>query len=413
MNNRQMYNYAKEHGCIYSNEEIKRRIRLFGNVKRFRIYESDQEHLNDNWPAYLFFDRVNRIYYNINFEKMVRNGDRLMTEAEYDAEFAIPLQAIPTVQEVEYFTAEELQRIETINNEMNINHFYSYGGGDPIYERLGVFKDGRNDCSPTIGFEIETNLDLGCAADQNLIAREYLDKRLGHIESDSSISGVEFNSHIFTWNKLKKIRPLFDKQLLDFANAGLAASTGAGLHIHIGRRAFTSEKAFQKFYYIINKASNRRFWTAVARRDETRFCSYPSIPDEDLAALQRSVSSRRQEHGISVNQQHSATYEIRIFQSTLSTDVLYGCIEILLNLVNLCNNEQIDRISSSQLKEGEYAAKYSRLFYSPDFTTDLSFMAPLSRERLVELVNEALTNGDTSLGMRYLQQIQQLERGNG
>ena len=64
----------------------------------------------------------------------------------------------------------------------------------------------------TIGFELETNLDLGVRLDRDLIASDYLDPRLGHIEADGSISGVEFNSHIFTWKMLQKIKPLFEAQ---------------------------------------------------------------------------------------------------------------------------------------------------------------------------------------------------------
>ena len=409
---RDMVHLAKVNGSIWSPAMIEQKARALGSIKRYQpksLIIHEEEKL-------VFYNRVERFYLDVNFEKLVYADGDYYTEQEYAARFAVPLEPLATVSEPEYFNSEQLSRIETMKNE--ILRFYPYGQGDFIYNNLGIFRDGEDDRSMTIGFELETNLDLGVRLDRELIASNYLDPRLGHIESDSSITGVEFNSHIFTWKMLQKIKPLFEHQLASFTKAGLCATSGAGMHIHIGRSAFASEKAFQRFYYAVNSPLARSFWITVARREGNSYCAYADLARDNLAALTQTISSQSQSHGVAVNQQHRSTYEVRIFQSTLNIDVIYGCIAVLVKLIEWCNDDDRHSYNLGLLfSNNPQADKFNRLIsYSAirtDVTLDVSFLAMLSQERLIELVNEALTRSDTTMAMQYIQMMQNQQRRRG
>ena len=410
---RDMVHLAKVNGSIWSPAMIEQKARALGSVKRYQ----PEVRIIHGQEQTVFYNRVERFCLDVNFERLIEVDGDYYTEQEYANRFAIPLEPVAAVSEPEYFNAEQMARINTMEDE--ILQFYSYGRGDFIYENLGIFRDGADDRSMTIGFELETNLDLGVRLDRDLIASDYLDPRLGHIEADGSISGVEFNSHIFTWKMLQKIKPLFEAQFANFTKAGLVATSGAGMHIHIGRSAFTNERAFQRFYYAINSSVARGFWTSVARREGNTYGAYADLDRGNLASLTHYISSQSQSHGVAVNQQHRATYEVRIFQSSLNIDVVYGCIALLVRLVEWCNDD--DRCSfelGSLFANNPHTDKFRRLVsYAAsgrmNTTVDMSFLTALTQERLIELVNEALTRSDTTTAMQYIQMMQNQQRRRG
>ena len=401
MDKRTMYNKIKELGSIYSDAYIHAKIDEYPTVRNFRITDTDTV---DYGRQTLF--TLHNEGFDKDFRKFVKHDRQWMSESYYEERYLIPLQPQATEEAEEFFTEAQISRIEQLNSRFNLRRFHSYGSGDQVYNEIGVLSDGDNDDSPTVGFELETQMALGCGIDRQAVASEYLDIRLGHVESDGSISGVEFDSHIFTWNKLKKVKPLVEKQLTRFVEAGLAASQGAGLHIHIGRNAFASEESFRTFYYIINAAQNQAFWETIARRTSNNYAQYRAISDRSLRHVMNSINRHRNEHGAAVNQEHTATYEIRIFQSTLSADVLYGCIEILMNLVKMCNQGD-DVINMAALLNGDYAQKYSRILSERNIarhtaSVDVTFLKRITMDRLRELVNEALAAGDVITAQSYL-----------
>lgn len=416
MNARQMYNIAKEHGSIYADHVIKQKIRELGSNVFWWEPVVELAILHDGSLHQLFYNRRDCKYIDHNFVEIVQHDGLWMTLEEYNSRFQTSVFEHQQAND-EYFSDEENAHLATMTRTLALNEFQSYGYGDRVYRNIGILKDGNDDTSPTIGFEIETNMELGCHIDRQIIAREYLDTRLGHVESDSTVSGVEFDSHIFTWQKLKKVKPLFEKQLANFANAGLCASQGAGLHIHIGRNAFASQEAFAKFYYVINRSSLRRFWTKVARRTSSGangYADYVDISDNaTIEDVRMQIDSNRTKHSISVNQQHPDTYEIRIFQSTLSADVLYGCIELLLNLVEKCNNSEISLFRIFSLLEGDYARKYRDILGSlpGDTAVNFSSFEPLTVERLQSMVSEMLANANTQSAIDLLTRYQNQRSG--
>ena len=410
MNKRQMTKYAEEHGCIYNRAEMERRMaRLGTRLTRFDIFREAIVNANTGEPMYLFYDRVNGKYIDINFDECVHiEENRFLTLDEFNASHQISIFN-NSVEEENCFTEVEERIIKDVVQRLNLNEVKPYGFGDRIYNRIGVLRDGDDDNSYTMGFELEVNLptfysSYGAGSDCSHI----LNTKLGHLERDSSISGVEFDNHIFTWNKLKKAKPLFERQLQTFCENGFIASSGAGLHIHIGRNAFVNDTALKRFYFLINCRNLYSSWKIIARREESTFAEYSRLEEGNLEHLRRSMNYHEQHHSRAVNQEHSSTIEVRIFQSTLSVGMLYDTLELMVKLVEFCNNTEdvifnFEKVLTSS--DNTIKKQLQNLITTEDI--NLAFINPMSRERCIELMQQALANGDIELSMSYASQLQQ------
>lgn len=136
---RDMVHLAKVNGSIWSQAMIEQKVRALGSIKRYQpksLIIHEEEKL-------VFYNRVERFYLDVNFEKLVYADRDYYTEQEYATRFAVPLEPLATVSEPEYFNSEQLSRIETMKKE--IPRFYPYGQGDFIYNNLGIFRDGEDD----------------------------------------------------------------------------------------------------------------------------------------------------------------------------------------------------------------------------------------------------------------------------
>lgn len=351
MNKRQMYNYAKSKGSIRSDKELKQIIDKLSTEKIWSIVENNCFHAITSEPMYLFYNSVENKYVDINNENVVNLNDGYLLESEL-------------FEELKYFTIDEIKRIINVTKTYETDHLLDCHSGiidsvaDKIYRGVGILKDGKDDNTITIGFELETNIPVGLSRIQvGDCIKDMIDTRLGHAERDSTITGIEFISHIFTWNKLKKVKPLVQNMLSKMEASGLEATSGAGLHIHIGRNAFINEEAFLRFYTIINSNNNRLFWQKLARRQANNYYVFADTPLEKNRLI-KVIRRQKYSHGVAVNQEHSATYEIRIFASTLSIEVLYGSIELMVNLVAFCNNLQLTVFNKMSISSGEYVGEY-------------------------------------------------------
>ncbi len=396
MKAREMYNYCKRNESIYSDIVIKAKIAALGSCKRWSVQ------LQEGYGEILY-NRVEGWYMNANFERIVRDREtrEWITEAEFNERYQTTLnisQSTSTTDNVlPYFSSEQLSRINEVDARHNLREVHEYGFGDRIYTRIGILKDEdiiTEDDSVTIGFEIETVQASG--TQRNLeIYSENTDIRLGHLERDGSVNGVEFDSHIFTWNMLKKVKPLVKRMLGDFAAAGAITNQSAGLHIHINRNAFLNETSLQKFYFLVNHRDLRNFWYTIARRSDTSYCEYHHCADRE--AVIDSMIRYQTGHGVAVNQQHSNTIEIRIFESTLSVEILYGTIELLLKLVDFCNNPELTVFNPRHLMvDNIYISKMLSMIGRFEYVdVDLYSFIEHSHEELLEMLREALLSGNS------------------
>lgn len=421
MKARQMYNWMKAKGCIYSDATIREKIHELGVVKRWEILSANDSRFHN--PEELLYDRVHSKFMDYNFREVLfypseTETSRRWVIAEQANLFQQPQpQVTPTAQvqpEENYFSQNELERLEHTANEYGYaTHVLSYsassrdGVASRIYQSVGVLRDGENDNSPTVGFELETGVDAGTMCSNSEFVRS-LDTRLGHFETDASISGVEFDSHVFTWNKLKKCKPLFKKMFQELSESGLRSDDCAGLHIHLGRTAFVNQKAFEKFYYLVNLTELRTFWKIIARRNSSSYAQFSSIERGNLAHLRNSIRTHREAHSRAVNQQHSATYEIRIFRSTLSSDIIWGDIELLLNLVDFCNSDK-SYLDKGDIIKGEYCLKMVQVVYGRALSfarQDVSFFSRMTQAQTITAMQNALNAGNLDEAASLLQRYQ-------
>lgn len=414
MNSRQLKKFLKENGCIYSDAEIDKRIREMGSIKRWEIYISPvtiHDIGGDIDNCGVVYNRVAHQFMDTNFN-VVRQIDGIWkTEKAFEHENAVPL--VQSDNSSRYFTREEKERIEHVLRQHNCwNNVHSYGAGNAtrngrnLYDEIGILKTDENDNSFSFGFEIETNVDVGMAGhyhDNDFRFNPYL----GHMETDGSISGVEWDSHTFSYNRLQVIKPLIREEMINLMEQGLLPTTGAGLHIHVGRDAFASEEAFQKFYYIINVRDNESAWSSLARRNQTSYSLYRHLDRGNRTHLINSIRAHADDHGVAVNQQHNKSYEIRIFQSTLNVEILFANIEIIKRLVDFCNGNDT-MFKFSKILQGEQIGKLLHLihFGNPVIGNDLSFLTVMTREQAVAAMQEALSHGDLATAMSLGQQFQ-------
>lgn len=391
MDKRTMYNTMKRYGSCYSDSYLKQRINELGSLKRWkevRIETDAEKDLARQGLFPLFRNSLNGDFINKNVDSM--HFDRNTNQYVIDYQQSIvEATATSTGQtrnsnEPSIFTERQLTRIRSHTP----SGIQGYGNGDRIYQTIGVLTDGSDDDSMSIGFELETNTEFNYGETE---FASTLDTSLGHFEHDSSINGVEFDSHPFSWKMMQKAKPLFEKMLNKMSQKGLIANDGCGIHIHVGRNAFNDEDALTKFYYIINSDEMRQFWIKVARRtsDYARFRSISSnLTKNQVGAVMEQYS---QQHGEAVNQQHNSTIEVRIFKSTLNVNVLFDYMQTIVNLVNFCNSNKT-RITGEDILAGTNLAR--TLGFRPAASCDVAHLSTMTEEEYRRLIQEALDRND-------------------
>lgn len=405
MNARQMYLLMKRSGSIYADSYIQNKIRDdFGVVKRWSPVQPNETNGNC-----ILYNRVEHCYMNENFRigRFLRNNG--ISNFVWDDEAQVSL--FNNIIDDDIFSEIELERIRSAWQRRNPNRRIANYHEMNLFSEIGILKDGDEDNSFTIGFELETVIQVGANRALNrrdeVIARS-IDERLGHFSYDSSVSGVEFVSHTFTWEKLKKCKELFKKQFQEISESGLVASENAGLHIHIGRNAFRNNNSFKKFYYLLNLSTLQGNWEIFARRRSTQFCAYRSINNRDIACLNRMITHHRSSHSEAVNQQHANSIEVRIFKSTLSADILYASIEALIKLVEFCNSDNTT-FKFKDLFIGEYSNKLTAfgIVTNPE-DVNIDCLCSRSREELITLITQAINQNSLSEAHQLMAQLEEV-----
>lgn len=178
-------------------------------------------------------------------------------------------------------------------------------------------------------------------------------ERDGSLERDGGAGecGVEMVSPPHTIKEFEKVLP----PILDFAvqNGGLGHEAGIfyGLHVNCNLPSKNTDKTTIGVISLVNNPQLKTFWEKIGRRQATKFCEFKTIDPEtclqtESADHYRSVFVRRREQNC---------IEIRIFRSTLSSDVVLATLE-LINLtmrfastVEGCEYKNVQLFSNSIL----------------------------------------------------------------
>lgn len=162
---------------------------------------------------------------------------------------------------------------------------------------------------------------------------------------DSSLDyGFEIQSQPTTYERWQENRYLWDQVsrfLLYHGYRGHDART-AGLHFHVSRTYFNKpDKAFELLGYVLSKYTNE--WRHFSRREDMDWAQ--PIDDEcgswSQTQLEEAVADRyfrvNATHHSIVNDEHSKTFEFRMFRSTLNIQTLYASLALVHNLCLMVN----------------------------------------------------------------------------
>lgn len=155
-----------------------------------------------------------------------------------------------------------------------------------------------------------------------------------YLKSDSSIQGdatykVEIVSHPHSFKALMDQSSFIHKlPTIHVADGGVAN----GLHIHISRTAFRSDKHFSLFYFLLS--SNRDLIEFIGKRKLTSYCQHVT---KGLVYTKSNKPQPNYERKVVINEVNYDTIEIRFFNSTNDTHVIKSYIQFIDSMIKYSN----------------------------------------------------------------------------
>lgn len=196
-----------------------------------------------------------------------------------------------------------------------------------------IFNDAQNLKRHEATFGIEVEMEY--AEDEYEAIEYFSNSDLFYLKQDGSINnGFEAVSHPFTFRWMKnngdEFQPIFDA-----SNVMRAFSAkNCGMHIHVGRRAFSGPTHLYKFAKML--MHYREFTVMLSRRPEGNLSQWAEPCDWQL--VNRCKRGRGGDRYLAVNLNNNSTVEVRIFQSTATRVGLFGNIECVDGLIQFTRN---------------------------------------------------------------------------
>ena len=181
-----------------------------------------------------------------------------------------------------------------------------------------------------------------------------------YVKSDSSIEGGkhkrELVTHPHSFSELMS-DDSFVSKLPSLDND--AQKSANGCHVHISRTAFKDTKHYGLFYFLIQ--ANQQLLEHIGGRKLTRYCQLQPIGK--VATKDHKASTG--EKSVAVNEKHSDTIEIRVFNSTDKPEVLRTYVQFLDSLIKYTkyHKRQVSLTKWSAYVT-KYKSKYPELYAS-------------------------------------------------
>jgi len=181
--------------------------------------------------------------------------------------------------------------------------------------------------TPTYGIELESENVTHQLNEAIAAFRTHYTMDDFYLKSDGSLSyGMEIVSHPRSLASWREIAPELAVALKELSGLGQRAwsQTRAGLHIHVGRKNFTTSHAAR---FVMLFARNAEDWIRLANR-KTSYASFSGI---EGAAVMKVKNPTWAAHSDAVNTgaNGGTTIEIRIFRPSLSVGRVIGSIELV------------------------------------------------------------------------------------
>lgn len=173
-----------------------------------------------------------------------------------------------------------------------------------------------------LGMELEVNhADYSCAE----IATNELGS-LGYLKEDSSLDdGFEIVTHPMTHAYAAEDFPW--SMLTALRNEG-ARSSGAGLHVHVNRSAFDGPSHVYRWLRLVYR--NEQALTALSRRGSYELNEWAAFDRyTSRAAKEHAKGSRGGKRHAAVNVTNNATFEVRLFASSLRRQSVRAALDFV------------------------------------------------------------------------------------
>lgn len=171
-----------------------------------------------------------------------------------------------------------------------------------------------------LGLELEVTTPSGELREAAQVAIDTIGD-LGYLKSDSSVSGFELVTHPMSHAWMAEHFPW--KTLDELARMGCDGYEN-GIHVHVSRAGFDSPAHIFRWLKLIYR--NEDPVTAIARR-ESEWASFSSRARQN--AKHHAKGSRQGDRYCAVNVQNFATFEVRVFRSSLDRQEVRAALDLV------------------------------------------------------------------------------------
>ncbi|MCK4500292.1 hypothetical protein KAU11_07330 [Candidatus Babeliales bacterium] len=198
---------------------------------------------------------------------------------------------------------------------------YSY---KPTPNFIGTQLKGDADTPTHYGIELEYGLN----GQIDMAKLVFSHREEVYIKDDGSIQGGDFHAELVSHPHTFKA--LMDDCFIDKLPTLSAVENreANGCHIHISRTAFTDDKHYAKWYFLIHEMKTINEF--VGGRELTRYCSF--TPTGHIIDKGNGASTAA-DKSVMINERNEHTIEARFFSSTNSPDEVRSFIQYLESLI--------------------------------------------------------------------------------
>ena len=270
---------------------------------------------------------------------------------------------------------------------------YSYKP-EPIFHSVYGFEkphQGSKEKRLFFGFELEIERGENCGLDRLEIAEQINQLMHGcgmldllYFKWDSSLTdGFEVISHPMSYAFFKKHRNVFKRLLKMLRNYGVVSykSGNCGLHIHLGRQAFTHSH-FLKFQNFWNVEKNHSMLIKLSQRKYFGYCNLTNRGKAELVSMSKMKNEGySSERSVALNCTNRKTIEVRIFRGTLNTTSFFKAFESVFAIFDYTKKMSFHSLQITRKSLSNDAKKVSDLI-AQNGRLD-GWIAPITEELII------------------------------
>jgi hypothetical protein len=185
----------------------------------------------------------------------------------------------------------------------------------------------------------------------------FLHKKEAYLKDDGSIEGGGYHAEIVTQPHTFKALMKKGSILDSISKLNITERDANGMHIHISRTAFVSDKHYGLWYFLLHKLE--KVATLVGGRELTTYCK---LQPYGKVATKKNSSNTNQDRQLYLNERNTPTVEARFFLATTKLDRLKANVQLLESLIKYTKYHSKYVSASGWYKYiNKYSKKYKEL----------------------------------------------------